>query len=213
MARPLRQFYKGGFWHIVNRGVAKMDIFRCKEDYNFYLYKIKESLKKYPVGVHAFNFLLNHIHYLIEQTVVKVPPSKFIASIHTGLGHYINRRYSRVGHLFQDRCGVKNIKTDEHLLAVSVYINLNKILEELQHTEKSVISKNKLENLLLQAEKDPWSSYPVYLGLRQDGITRADFILSLLSDDIKKAQKEYKKYAKELLTSGYFLKTRDLIFE
>ena len=213
MTRPVRQFYKGGFWHILNRGVAKTDIFRDKEDYKFYLYRIKETLEKYPLWIHAFNFLPNHIHYLMEQTTNEVLPSKFIASIHTSLGNYINRKYTRVGHLFQDRCKVKDIKEDKHLLSISVYINLNKILEELQHKEKSIISKNELGQLLKKAENDPWSSYPVYLGLRDDGITEDKFILSLLSDNIKKAREEYKKLAKEFLISGYFLKTRDLIFE
>jgi REP element-mobilizing transposase RayT len=213
MGRPIRQFFKGGIWHILNRGVAKADIFHCKEDYVFYMYKINEALKKYPVGIHAFNLLSNHIHYLLEQTLDEVSPSKFIASIHTSLGHYTNRKYSRVGHLFQDRCKVKDIKEDEHLLAVSVYINLNKILERLEHLERLSISKDKLEGLFLEAEKDPWSSYPVYLGLRRDGITKTDFILSLICDNMKKAQKEYKKFAKHLVTSGYFIKTRDLVFE
>jgi hypothetical protein len=149
----------------------------------------------------------------MEQTTNEVLPSKFIASIHTSLGNYINRKYTRVGHLFQDRCKVKDIKEDKHLLSISVYINLNKILEELQHKEKSIISKNELGQLLKKAENDPWSSYPVYLGLRDDGITEDKFILSLLSDNIKKAREEYKKLAKEFLISGYFLKTRDLIFE
>ena len=213
MVRPLRQFYKGGIWHILNRGVAKTDIFRNKEDYSFYLYKIREALEKYPVGIYAFNFLSNHVHYLMKQTVDEISPNKFIASIHTSLGNYINRKYTRVGHLFQDRCKVKDIKKDEHLLAISVYINLNKVLEKLQQKEKAIISKDELRKLLKEAENDPWSSYPIYLGLKEDGITEAKFVLSLLSDNVKKARKEYKELVKELITSGYFLKTRDLIFE
>ncbi len=213
MARPLRQFYKGGIWHILNRGVAKTNIFHEKEDYGFYLYKIKEALEKYPVGIYAFNFLPNHVHYLIGQTLEEVSPNKFIASIHTSLGSYINRKYARVGHLFQDRCKVKDIKKDEHLLAISVYINLNKVLEKLQRKEKAIISKSELQELLQEAENDPWSSYPIYLGLREDGITESKFVLSLLSDDIKKARRDYRKLVQELITSGYFLKTRDLIFE
>ena len=213
MARPLRQFYKGGLWHILNRGVAKAEIFRNKDDYNFYLYKISEALKKYPVDICAFNFLSNHVHYLIKQTADGISPNKFIASVHTSLGNFINRKYSRVGHLFQDRCKVNEIKKDEDLLAVSVYINLNKVLEKLQQKEKAVVSKKELQNLLQEAESDPWSSYSVYLGLREDGITEPKFILSLLSDNIKRARKEYKKFVKKLLVSGYFVKTRDLIFE
>lgn len=132
MVRPLRQFYRGGVWHILNRGVAKTDIFYNKDDYNFYLYKIREAIEKYSVEIYAFNFLPNHVYYLIGQTVDEVLPNKFIASIHTSLGNYINRKYTRVRHLFQDRCKVKDIKKDEHLLAISVYINLNKVLERLQ---------------------------------------------------------------------------------
>ena len=213
MAEPLRQFYKGGVWHILNRGVAKSDIFRTKEDYNFYLYKIKEALLKYPVGIFAFNFLPNHVHYLMKQIGEEMSPSRFIASIHTSLGNYINRKYTRVGHLFQSRCKVKDIQKDEHLLAISVYVNLNKVLEELQRKEKTIVSKYELDKLLKDAENDSYSSFPVYLGLREDGFTDAKFVLSLLSDDVKKAREEYKKFAKNFITSGYFIKTRDLIFE
>lgn len=213
MARPLRQFYKGGVWHILNRGVAKTDIFRNKSDYNFYLYKVRDAIEKYPVGIFAFNFLSNHIHYLIKQVRDDASPNKFIASIHTSLGNYINRKYVRAGHLFQDRCKVKEIESNKHLLAISVYINLNKVLEILQDKEKSVVSKAELQKLLEGAEGDPWSSYASYLGLREDGIAQPEFVLSLLSDDITKARREYKKFAEDLIKSGYFLKTRDLVFE
>lgn len=70
-----------------------------------------------------------------------------------------------------------------------------------------------MQKLLKEAENDPWSSYPIYLGLREDGITKAEFILSLLSDNIENARKEYKKLVKKFITSGYFLKTRNLIFK
>jgi len=209
--RQTREFYKGGFWHVLNRGVAKENIFREKEDFRFYLYKVKEFLEKYPVAIHAYNLIPNHLHHLIQQTC-DVTPGKFIGSLHTSFGLHINQKYSRVGHLFQDRYKAKAIETGS-LLPISLYINLNKLLEKLEHTEKSRISKKDLTKLLEEAEKDPWSSYPVYLGLRDDGITQTRFILSLLSDDIKKAQQEYRKLAKEFLISGYFLKTRDLIFE
>lgn len=210
MPREPREFYKGGFWHIFNRGVAKEDIFRENDDFRFYLYRIKESLKKFPVTIHTYNFLSNHIHYLIEQSS-EIPPGKFIGSLHNSFGYYINKKYSRVGHLFQDRYKANHIKDD--ILSISFYVNLNKILEKLEKKDKKAVSKLELEKLLREAERDPWSSYPVYLGLREDGITQPKFVLSLLSDDIKKARQEYKKLAKEFLVSGHFLKTRDLIFE
>jgi len=209
--RQPREFYKGGFWHILNRGVAKENIFREKEDFVFYLYKVKEFLKKYPVDIHAYNLLFNHLHHLIEQ-ISDIPPGKFIGSLHSSFGLHINKKYSRVGHLFQDRFQAKPL--DENaLLSVSLYINLNKILEKLENLEKNKISKREIDKILEEAERDPWSSYPVYLGIREDGITQTKLILSLISDDIKKARQEYRKLAKQFLISGYFLKTRDLVIE
>ncbi len=214
MGRAPREFYKGGFWHIVNRAVSNEVIFRDKSDYVFCLYKMKERLQKYTNTIHVYNLVPNHIHYLMEQTSSEIPPSKFLTIFHKDLSAYINKKYSRTGHLFQDRCKVKAITDNDYLLNVSFYINLNKILEKLQHFNRSiVISQETVEELLKEAENDPWSSFAVYLGLRDDHIVQPNFILSLLSDDIVKAKQEYRRLAKDFITSGHFLKTRDLIFE
>lgn len=213
MARKLREFYKGEFWHIFNRGITDEVVFRQDDDFRFYLYKIKESLKKFPVVIHAYNLIPNHVHHLIEQNT-DISPGKFIGSVHGSFGLVFNRKYKRAGPLFQDRFKANHIEGDEHLLNISFYVNLNKVLEKLQYFDKSVVvSKNDVEKLLEEAERDPWSSYPVYLGLRDDHITQDKFILSLLSDDIKKARQEYRKLAKDFIVSGHFLKTRDLTFE
>ena len=213
MARKAREFYKGGFWHVFNRGITKEVVFRREDDFRFYLYKVKESLKKFPVAVHAYNLIPNHVHYLIEQNT-DVSPGKFIGSVHGSFGLVFNRKYTRAGPLFQDRFKANHIENDEHLLNISFYVNLNKVLEKLQHFDRSlIVSKGDIEKLLEEAEKDAWSSYPVYLGLRDDQITQTKFVLSLLSDDIKKAQQEYRKMAKDFIVSGHFLKTRDLEFE
>jgi len=124
--RKNREFYKGGLSHIFNRGVAKENIFRENDDFAFYTYKIKEFIQKYPVVINAYNLLPNHVHYLIEQNS-DITPSKFIGGIHTSVGMHINRKYSRVGHLFQDRFKSKNIG-EGSILPISIYINLNKIL-------------------------------------------------------------------------------------
>ncbi|NQU82363.1 MAG: transposase [Parcubacteria group bacterium] len=210
MVRQARQFNKGDFWHVFNRGVAKEVIFKDDNDFRFYLSRVTKALQKFPVKIHGYNLFVNHVHYLIEQHS-DIPPSKFIGSVHGSFGLFINRKYSRVGHLFQDRFKANNAGDD--LLPISVYTNLNKVFDKLENTEKKVITKLDLDHLLQEAEKDAWSSYGVYLGLRDDKITQTKHILSLLSDDIKQARKEYKKFARKLIVSGYFLKTRDLIFE
>lgn len=211
MRKP-REFYKGGFYHLFNRGANKQDVFKEKEDYIFYLYKIKEALKKFPMAIHVYSFLTNHYHYLPEQTS-EIPLSKFFQSLHTSFSNFLNKKYGRVGHVFQGRPQVKAVEKNDYLLDLSFYINLNTTLEELQHRDFVKISTSELDKLLKKAENYPWSSYGVYLGLREDDITYDKFILSIISDDIKKARKEYRKLAKEMLISRRFLKVRDLIFE
>ena len=209
--RTKREFYKDSFWHIFNRGVDKNNIFRERDDFSFYVYKIKEFLKKYPVEINAYNLLDNHVHCLINQTS-DIAPSKFIGGVHTSFGIHINRKYSRVGHLFQDRFKAKDIKKGD-LLFLSFYVNLNKVLEKIERLNDQNISEKELDNFLEEAEKDPWNSYAVYLGKREDGITKPEPILRLISDDINKAKQEYPKLAKEFLISGHFLKTRGLNFK
>lgn len=207
-----REFFKGGFYHLFNRGINKEIVFREKADFIFYLYKIKELLKKFPILIHCYNLIPNHYHQLPQQTSDK-PLSSFYQSLNTSLGNFLNRKYGRRGPVFQGRPQIKIIQKDDYLLDLSFYIHFNTILEKLQHQKSSRISSHQLENLLLEAENDPWNSYGVYLGLREDGITYDKFILSLLSDDIKKARKEYRRLAKETLVSKKFLKIRDLIFD
>lgn len=210
--RKLREFYKGDFYHVFNRGVNKEIIFREKEDFILYLYKFKEALKKFPIIIHCYNLIPNHFHHLPQQTSEK-PLSNFYQGFHTSFSLSLNKKQGRVGHVFQGRPHVKKIGSTEYLLDLSVYINLNNILEELQHRDFSKISKIEFNKLLKKAENYPWSSYGVYLGLREDGITNEKFILSILSDDIKKARKEYRELARKMLTSKRFLKIRDLTFE
>jgi REP element-mobilizing transposase RayT len=211
MRKP-REFYKGGFYHVFNRGVNKEVIFREKESFILYLYKFKEALKKFPIIIHCYNLLPNHFHHLPQQTS-ESPLSKFYQSFHTSLTLSLNKKYGRVGHIFQGRPQVKKIENTDYLLDLSFYINLNYILEELQHRDFAKISKTELDRLLKKAENYPWSSYGVYIGLREDGITNDKFILSIISDDIKKARKEYQKLAREMIISKRFLKIRDLTFE
>jgi REP element-mobilizing transposase RayT len=211
MRKP-REFYKGGFYHVFNRGVNKEVIFREKEDFIFYLYKFKEALKKFPIIIHCYNLLPNHFHHLPQQTS-ESPLSKFYQSFHTSFTLSLNKKYGRVGHIFQGRPQVKKIENTNYLLDLSFYINLNNILEELQHRDFAKISKIELDRLLKKAENYPWSSYGVYIGLREDGITNDKLILSIISDDIKKARKEYRKLAREMIISKRFLKIRDLTFE
>jgi hypothetical protein len=39
MARPLRIEYSGAFYHVLNRGLERREIFRDKKDYEAFLFR------------------------------------------------------------------------------------------------------------------------------------------------------------------------------
>ena len=68
----------------------------------------------------------NHFHLLIHQ---KTPDAiiKLMKQITNAYTFYFNQRYKRVGGLFQGRYKAVRVKTDEQLVQVSRYIDLNPV--------------------------------------------------------------------------------------
>lgn len=109
----------------------------------------------------AYILMFNHFHFLIHQTDerdVKV----FMQSLMTRYTMYFNRRYKRVGSLFQGAYKAVLVDSDEQLLYLTRYI----------HRNSTDYSSHKRSHLFRQP-----SSYPNYLGeLKQDWV-KPDFIL------------------------------------
>jgi len=76
----------------------------------------------------------------------------------------INKRYNRVGPLFQGRFQAKRIAQDEYLLHLSRYIHLNPVMAGLSRAP----------------EDWEFSSYRDYIGLRKGTLPQTDMVLGLL---------------------------------
>ena len=57
-----------GFHHIVNRGVARDNVYKCDVDKEKYLEILCKACKTYKVNVHDYCLMDNHYHLLIETT-------------------------------------------------------------------------------------------------------------------------------------------------
>jgi len=53
MARPLRIEYPGAFYHVMNRGLERREIFRDKKDYEAFLSLCLDIHKRFKVIFHA----------------------------------------------------------------------------------------------------------------------------------------------------------------
>jgi putative transposase len=131
--RDYKNFVEGNIYHLYNRGDNKEIIFRDEQDYRAFLFRLglvlgiskKEldgceitkspksririsGLKSGNFKLHAFCLMPNHIHLLIEQCGDE-SISKLLLKLSTSFSKYINIKYKRIGHVFQDRFkAVKN---------------------------------------------------------------------------------------------------------
>lgn len=179
MPRGPRISYEQAFYHVYNRGVARLPIFRDASDYRKFLKRLVElkTKKDFDHSIYAYVLMPNHFHLLIQTR--KTPISKIMTSLATSYSMYFNKTYHRVGPLFQNRFKSKLCNKDAYFLGASRYILLNPI--------EAGLAKS-LEDYL-------WSSYQeLYGGL---DVTIIDWEeVSLL---IGTTQKEKEKYRTFLL--------------
>jgi putative transposase len=136
------QYEVGEIYHIFNRGVDKRKIFTDQNDLERFFKSMKvfnsvnpvgslheqnfhkEKIKKPLVDFIAYNLLPNHFHFLLRENV-EGGVSEFMKRLSGGYTWYFNKKYKRNGVLFQGRFKGKHVDTNEYLLHISVYVNLN----------------------------------------------------------------------------------------
>jgi REP element-mobilizing transposase RayT len=119
--RPRLDF--DGFHHIVNRGVARSNIYECDKDKEKFLEILCKSCHIYKVNIHDYCLMDNHYHLLIETTSQNL--SLFMRQINANYAIYFNKKYKRVGHLWQGRYKSWYIINEEYLYTLFRYIEHN----------------------------------------------------------------------------------------
>lgn len=118
------------------------------------------------ISLLAYCLMPNHFHFLIKQETAGLI-DKFMNSLCTRYTMYFNRKYQRVGSLYQDVYKAVLVSTDEQLLHLSCYIHK----QALSSQGDAVQRKPKMQPC----------SYPEYLGLRKTDWVRPNEILEFFS--------------------------------
>ncbi|OGN01512.1 MAG: hypothetical protein A3B91_00040 [Candidatus Yanofskybacteria bacterium RIFCSPHIGHO2_02_FULL_41_29] len=138
----------------------------------------------------------NHFHLLIRQKADN-GIVQFMRKLGTGYAMYFNKKYDRVGSLFQGKFKAVLINEDEHFKYLPYYIHLNSLdLISPEWREFKIKDYNKAINFL---NKYRWSSYLDYSGYKNfPSITQRYF----LEEFIGKPSKYKKDTENWLIDSG-----------
>jgi len=184
----VKQFAAHNYYHVYNRGVEKRQIFMDNQDYVVYLGILKKYLSPKSkalagnnrhayqriaeVELLAYCLMPNHVHLLFYQSSVD-GITRLMRRVMTSYAMYFNRRYNRVGGLFQGRYRASLIDTDNYLIHISRYIHLNP------------------ESYLTW----PYSSWPYYCGKKHAMWLNTSRIMALFDTE----SGQYKKFLDEYL--------------
>lgn len=211
---------EGGIYHIFNRGVEKRIIFNHGGDYARFLndlyefndensalniyyrfppisYDVKprKDDRKPIVSILAFCLMPNHFHLLIQETK-RGNIAKFMQKLGTGYTMYFNKKYDRVGSLFQGSYKIVPITHERHFLYIPHYIHCNPLeLKFKKWKEKEIYNYKDAINFL---ENYQWSSLPIYLGAKENSyIIQKEFLLTYFGG-AEKHKKELLHWLKEI---------------
>ena len=106
------------------RGINKQVIFQSDADRRHFITILGECKEISGFKLHAFCLMPNHIHLLLEPAGDE-PLEIIFKRIGSRYAVWYNRKYQRVGHLFQDRFRSENVETDMYYRTVLRYILQN----------------------------------------------------------------------------------------
>ena len=181
-------FVEKEYYHVYNRGVDKRNIICDFHDLDRLLKSMVEFNTINPIGsiyenrerkrgskastfeepqeplvnFVAFGINSNHFHFILEQ-VGELGIEKFMHRFGTGFSKFFNIKYERSGALFQGKFQAKLVTSNEYLLHLSAYVNLNDRIHN-RGSKASTLSKTSWDEYININYKDPFCKKDIVLG-------------------------------------------------
>lgn len=185
MARRPRVEVEGGLYHVIARGNDRQDIFHDGEDHLKFISLLATQKEKAHFYLYAYCLMTNHFHLLVERREESV--GRMMLRLLTGYASYYNRKYKRVGHVFQGRHKAILCQSDAYLTKLVAYIHLNPVRA----------------SMVDGAEDYPFSSHRAYMGIEPAGIIDVDPVLRLFGPRRGLARQRFAEQVKVLTGLGH----------
>lgn len=143
MPRTTRHAPGGYVYHALNRGAARLTLFRKPADYDAFLGILGEALARHPTRLLAYCIMPTHWHFVLwpERDGQLSVLLRWLTLTHAVRWH-AHYHSTGSGHVYQNRFKAFPIQEDDHLLRVIRYVERNPLRA----------------GLVKQAQEWPWSS-------------------------------------------------------
>ena len=181
MARQLRKKSNNGLYHVMLRGNERKNIFFCDDDKHVFIETIYRMKQKQRFNLHAYCLMDNHVHFMISEDTEDI--SKVIKRIAISYAYYVNKKYNRVGHLFQDRFKSEVVSDNAYIVALARYIHNNP----------------RKAGMITELKNYKWSSYNGYFSEQNHAPDLLDMglVLGMFSTDENIARQLFFEYMNE----------------
>jgi putative transposase len=120
MPRHPRQLAESGIYHVMLRGVNRDSIFLDDDDCARFLHSLGQAKDASGCRVLAYCLMSNHAHLVIRTG--DEPIGAVIKRLGVRYAGWFNRKYGRVGHLFQDRFKSLPVEDDAYFVTLLRYV-------------------------------------------------------------------------------------------
>ena len=161
------------------RGIEKSVIFPSPDDYSNFLTRLGKTIDETGMTVYAWTLLPNHLHLLARTGSVSL--SVFMQKLLTGYAVSFNKKYKRVGRLFQNRFKSILVEEEPYFLELVRYIHLNPL--------RSGIVKN-----LAALDSYPWCGHAGILEQKRKPWHDTEYVLSRFGNEFFQSISQYKEF-------------------
>ena len=157
------------------------------------------------VNIVADCLMPNHFHLILEEIKEK-GISRFMQKFGIGYTKYFNKKYERVGSLFQGPFKAAHIATDEYLKYLLAYINVINPADMVKYSSDN--PRERLKEAIKFVENYLWSTHQEYLGTRESMIIEKSLLGKIFADN-----EYYKEFADDILENRNFDLIKDIVLE
>ncbi len=211
MARKTRIFVENSSQHVVLKSINDVLLFKDTEDYATFTNMLKELPVKYEIAIHAY-VLMPQFFEFVATPMHAEALSKFMQSLGRRYVGYYNKKYKRVGTLWEGRYKASLVEDAKYLFYVMSYIErlapkeyiYSSAGRNLYNKKDEIVSFHTLYKELAYTDKQRVEKYAQFFNTnKEDG-----FIKNSLERQHITGTPEFIKYLEKLVGTTFLCRGR-----